>query len=280
MAAIMRLRVNCVSHHETAANWPWPHKINPLYEEVKAQSEAWFRLFEAYEAFSYIHTQYDFRRVEQLGTACDFMNLLFVFDEYTDSETPDVVRQYAEIVKDALRYPFKPGPSNEVVLGTVAQQYQVSLGQKSIVETFGRYMDSVVAQAEDRHQYYAWNVEDYFKIRRLTIGIDPSYAMLELGYDLPNEVFYDPTVVNRRRLACQLIVIDNDLASYNKEQASEKFPHNILVCVMSERKCDLNCALFGRYFGSNGSAIQQHRMVTLMPKQLSMDQPLLIHTQR
>ena len=35
----------------------------------------------------------------------------------------------------------------------------------------------------------------------------------------------------------------------------------------------------GRYFGSNGKSIQQHRMVTLMPKQLSMDEPLLIHTQ-
>ncbi len=70
-------------------------------------------------------------------------------------------------------------------------------------------MDSVVAQAEDRHQCYTRNVEDYFKIRRLTIGTDPSYAMLELGYDLPDEVFYHPTVVELGRLACDLIIIDN-----------------------------------------------------------------------
>ncbi len=33
-----------------------------------------------------------------------------------------------------------------------------------------------------------------------------------------------------------------------------------------------------RYFGSNGKAIQEHRMVTLMPKQLSASEPLLVHT--
>ncbi|SJK98686.1 uncharacterized protein ARMOST_01955 [Armillaria ostoyae] len=351
---------------ETVANWPWPRKINPYYEEAKAESEAWFRSFEAFtpeaqrafdrcdfsdSSFSLAATwtdlsvpgllaslAYTTATKEQLRTACDLMNLFFVFDEYTDNETPDVVRQYADIVKDALRDPFKPRPSNEVVLGVVAQQFW-ALGiktssitsQKRVVETFGRYMDSVVAQAEDRHQCYTRNVEDYFKIRRLTIGTDPSYAMLELGYDLPDEVFYHPTVIELGRLACDLIIIDNDLASYNKEQASEEFPHNILVCVMNERKCDLDSALLwvedlhrsistrflrlweeiptwgpgiddiaslyldgianwvrandcwnfesGRYFGSNGKSIQQHRMVTLMPKQLSMDEPLLIHTQ-
>ncbi|KAG7439316.1 uncharacterized protein BT62DRAFT_913951, partial [Guyanagaster necrorhizus] len=33
----------------------------------------------------------------------------------------------------------------------------------------------------------------------------------------------------------------------------------------------------GRYFGSNGRAIQQDRMVTLMLKQFSISDPLLIH---
>ncbi|KAK0492607.1 terpenoid synthase [Armillaria luteobubalina] len=350
---------------ETTTSWPWPRKINPHYEEVKAESEAWFRSFEAFtpeaqRAFdlcdysllaSLSHTT---ATKEQLRTACDLMNLFFIFDEYTDNETPDVVRQYAEIVKDALRDPFKPRPDNEVVLGAVAQFWALGIktssitSQKRVVETFGRYMDSVVSQSEDRQQCYSRNVEDYLKIRRLTIGTDPSYAMLELGYDLPNEVFYHPTVVNLRRLACEMIMLDNvrpsavsrvgtlnsppDLASYNKEQASEEFPHNILVCVMNERKVDLASALLWvedfhhsisakflrlweeiptwgpgiddiaslylegiansvrsndcwnfesvRYFGANGKAIQQHRMVTLMPKRLTMDQPLLIHAQQ
>ncbi len=33
--------------------------------------------------------------------------------------------------------------------------------------------------------------------------------MLELGYDLPDEVFYHPTVVALRRMSCDLIIMDN-----------------------------------------------------------------------
>ncbi len=60
--------------------------------------------------------------VEHLRTACDLMNLFFVFDEYTDNASPNVVRKYADIVMDAIRNPTKPRPDGEVVLGVVAQE--------------------------------------------------------------------------------------------------------------------------------------------------------------
>lgn len=60
--------------------------------------------------------------VEHLRTQCDFMNLMFVTDEYTDSATPEVVRQSFDVVIDALRNPAKPRPSDEVVLGVIAQE--------------------------------------------------------------------------------------------------------------------------------------------------------------
>ena len=34
---------------DTLATWPWSRSINPHYEEVKAESAAWFR---SYKAFS------------------------------------------------------------------------------------------------------------------------------------------------------------------------------------------------------------------------------------
>jgi len=30
------------------ANWPWPREFNPHYEEVKAESDAWFESFKAF----------------------------------------------------------------------------------------------------------------------------------------------------------------------------------------------------------------------------------------
>ncbi len=60
--------------------------------------------------------------LEHLRTQCDFMNLVFVIDEYTDNATPEVVRQYFDVVIDALRNPAKPRPSDEVVLGVITQE--------------------------------------------------------------------------------------------------------------------------------------------------------------
>ncbi|KAK0220880.1 terpenoid synthase [Armillaria nabsnona] len=334
---------------DTLAYWPWPRRSNPHYEEVKAASEAWFRSFKAFGPraqsafdrcnFSLLSSlAYPAATKEHLRTACDMMNLFFVFDEYTDNAPPEIVRQYADVIMDAIRDPTKPRPSDEVVLGLVAQEFWAlgvksasNTSQKHFVEAFGHYTDAVVEQAKDRHHRYIRNVDDYFDVRRLTIGVDPSYAMLELGYDLPDEVFYHPTVVALRRMSCDLIIMDNDLASYNKEQALEEYPHNIVVSVMNELNCDLEDALswvedhhrsirtkfltlwteipsWGsdidvlasrylhgtvnwvrgdccwsfeseRYFGSNGRAVQEHRIVTLMPKQFSMSEPLLVHSQ-
>ncbi|KAK0429929.1 hypothetical protein EV421DRAFT_1722345, partial [Armillaria borealis] len=44
--------------------------------------------------------------------------------------------------------------------------------------------------------------------------------------------------------------------------------------------CANNCWSFEseQYFGTNGRAVQQNRMVMLMPRQFSMSEPLLIHT--
>jgi hypothetical protein len=35
------------------------------------------------------------------------MNLFFVFDEYSDLAPADIVRQQADIIMDALHYPYK-----------------------------------------------------------------------------------------------------------------------------------------------------------------------------
>ncbi|KAK0437386.1 isoprenoid synthase domain-containing protein [Armillaria borealis] len=193
---------------------------------------------------------------EHLRIVCDLMNLFFAFDEYSDNAPPEVVRQYADIVMDAVRSPIKPRPSDEVVLGVIAQEYSYSClfwalcvksasstSRKHFVESLGHYVDSVVQEAEDRHRGHIRNVEDYFDLRRLDVGVDPSFSMIGLEYDLPDEVFHHPTVVALQGLGRDMIILDNDLASYNKEQALQEHPHNIVVCVMNELQCDVHAAI-------------------------------------
>ncbi|PBK67945.1 hypothetical protein ARMSODRAFT_1044001 [Armillaria solidipes] len=123
----------------TLTHWPWPRRINPHYEEVKIASDAWFRSFKAFgpevqRAYERcdssmifpLESQCSNPFLEHLRTVCDLMHLLFAFDEYTDNAPPEVVRQYADIVMDAVRSPIKPRPSDEVVLGIIAQEYSYS----------------------------------------------------------------------------------------------------------------------------------------------------------
>lgn len=70
-------------------------------------------------------------------------------------------------------------------------------------------MKAEIAQARDREHHSLNNVDDYLRVRRYTIGVDPAYVMLELGYDLPDEVFHHPVVAELRELAIQMIILDN-----------------------------------------------------------------------
>ncbi len=161
------------------------------------------------------------------------MNIFFVFDEYTDYASPEVTRRYADIIMDAIRNPFEPRPSGEVVLGVIAQEYDSlyyhanlnltidhrfwvlavksasNSAQKHFLESFKEYTDSVVQEAENRHRHYIQNIEDYFDTRRLNAAVYVLHSMLELCYDLPDEVFDHSTVVSLRRLSCDLIIMDN-----------------------------------------------------------------------
>ncbi|KAF8484312.1 terpenoid synthase [Gautieria morchelliformis] len=233
---------------DTMANWPWPRAINPNYEEVKAQSNAWFQSFNAFSPRS--QRAFDKCDFEHLRTGCDLMNLFFVIDEYTDVEPASVVRGMAEIVIDALNNPHKSRPEGEIVLGVVAQQFwklaiktASPTSQRHMVESFTAYLESVIQQAIDRDTNTIRTIDSYFQNRRENIGARPSYVPMELDLDLPDEVFYHPVIVELSIYIADLIILGNDIASYNKEQATGDDRHNIITVAMHEYNIDTNGAM-------------------------------------
>jgi len=54
---------------------------------------------------------------------CDFLNFVFVYDEYADVLDKDGAQQQADIVMDAMRNPTKARPEGESVMGEIARQY-------------------------------------------------------------------------------------------------------------------------------------------------------------
>ncbi|CCM04071.1 uncharacterized protein FIBRA_06230 [Fibroporia radiculosa] len=246
---------------DTMAAWPWPRTINPYYEEVKAASNAWFRTFKAFNPDSQrAFDKCDFCRLaalayptmakEHLRTGCDLMNLFFVIDEYTDVEDATTCREMVDIVIDALHDPHKPRPQGEVLLGEVARQFWALAiktaspsSQRHFLESFTAYLESVVAQAVDRDNDTVRTIESYMETRRENIGSRPSFVLLELSMNLPDNVFYDPAIVELSTCITDLLILDNDIASYNKEQATGDDRHNIVTLAMHHFGCNVTEAM-------------------------------------
>ncbi|RPD67494.1 terpenoid synthase [Lentinus tigrinus ALCF2SS1-7] len=242
---------------ETMADWPWPRKINPYYEEVTAESNAWFKTFKPFTPESqYAYDKCDFGRLASLAypdalrTGVDLMNVFFVVDEYTDVEPAPVVREMIGIVIDALHNPDKPRPEGEIMLGEVTRQFwargrttATPEAAKHFVEAFTDYLNSVIVQAEDRDNDTIRTIDSYLETRRQNIGARPSYVPGELHLSIPDEAFYHPVIKELEYLCADLIILDNDIASYNKEQATGDDRHNILTIAMHQFNTDFDSAM-------------------------------------
>lgn len=71
------------------------------------------------------------------------------------------------------------------------------------------YLESVVQQAADRDNNTFRTIDSYLHNRRENIASRPAFVPIELDLDLPNHVFYHPTIVELSIHATDLIIIDN-----------------------------------------------------------------------
>ncbi|EIM79126.1 terpenoid synthase [Stereum hirsutum FP-91666 SS1] len=242
---------------DTLANWPWKRKINQHYEEVKMESASWARSFHAFspqaqDAFD----RCDFKR---LRTGCDLMNLFFVIDEHSDLSSVADAETQAQIIMNALMNPEKPRPHGEWVGGEVARQYwelaiktATPKSQRRFVAAFDDYMNAVVQQAKDRTHSTIRDIDSYMEVRRKTIGAWPSFALLELDMDLPEDFMDHPVMHELHVLSISMICLGNvsdiaplpsDIVSWNLEQSRGDDTHNIVRIVMNQLDTDINGAM-------------------------------------
>ena len=89
--------------------------------------------------------------------------------------------------------------------------------QRRFIDSFQLYTDAVVQQAEDRALHRIRDIKSYFDIRRNTIGAKPSFTILQTYMSLPDDVVHDPTIEGLAAGSIDMIIIENDLCSYNVE---------------------------------------------------------------
>ncbi|KAJ7104964.1 terpenoid synthase [Mycena epipterygia] len=246
---------------DTLSSWPWPRQVNPHHEEVSRESAQWVQSFglfspKAQAAFNRCNfgllaaLAYPLLDKEHLRSGADFMAALYCFDEYTDQGDEEFVRQAADVVKDALRSPYKARSEGEFPIGEIFRQFwartvpiSTASVQQRIVETQELAMDAQVQQCIDRNHNFARNSEEYLAVRRHSSSILPSFAVVELDIDIPNEVYYHPVLENLRTWGFILICIDNDIFSYNIERARGQALHNWVTIIALERKIGIQDAV-------------------------------------
>ncbi|KAI0291492.1 terpenoid synthase [Multifurca ochricompacta] len=239
----------------------WPRRLNPHYHEVSATSTVWMSSFGAFtpraqEAYDRCKISllaslaYPFHDKARLRTCCGFMNLAFLFNEYSNLAREDEVQIMDNIIMDVLRNPHAPRPEGEWIGGEVTKQFWESAikianpqSQKRFIESFSTLMQGTVQQAAWRSSKYIPSIQEYIEERRRTIGSSPVFALIELGMNLPDEVVNHPAIEELSMLVTDMVWMANDIASYNLEQARGDDGHNIVTILMHQNKADIQGAI-------------------------------------
>ncbi|OJA11859.1 hypothetical protein AZE42_03257 [Rhizopogon vesiculosus] len=257
----METRARMIYLPDTMTNWPWPRIINPHFEAVKLEVDASFRDFkalshESQEAFD----KCDFARLaallhpdvprEHLRIGCDLMNIYFIVDEYTDIENAAVTKRMVDLIIDTLHNPHEIRPEGECILGEIMRRFWARATQSASLPSQRRFLDSFIAyiralvvEAFDRDQGHCRSINGYLKLRRDTCGVKSCFFVCEMGMDLPDEVFQHPVIAQLEECIIELCLIDNDMASYNREQATGDENHNLITAVMLELDLDVGGAM-------------------------------------
>ncbi|KAI0752004.1 terpenoid synthase [Fomes fomentarius] len=246
----------------TMARWPIPRRtVSPFYEEVAEESAEWFRSFNALSPSAqkaFDHGKFGLLvclicatdNKEHFRAACNLMILFFAFDDYTDELNEAQARAIADICMDVLQNPSKERPREEAILGEIMRRFwthfaqnATSISRTRFISTWDHYTTAVAEQARDRDGGRLRTVEQYMVLRRLTIGHEPFCAAAAMGLELPEEVYEHPLLHALRADVVDIVILDNDMVSYNKERATGDDLHNVLNIAMHEYDLDIDGAL-------------------------------------
>ncbi|KAM7196900.1 terpene cyclase [Naviculisporaceae sp. PSN 640] len=238
----------------TLADYPWPKALNPYEEECAKASHEWLASFgilsekqlaTAWKSRNAYLTSLAWPQVPKHGCqiGCDLMNMFYILDGTTDRcPTAEEAKVLVDCFMDALRHPNKPRPEEEWKGAKVAQSFMqrmISYGTSTscirrFVYRMQEFCDGVVEQAGDRSRDHIRSMEEYFEVRRGTIGAYPCFVVIQHEMDMPDDVYEHDILRKLEQLAADMIILDNDLLSYNVEQARGDEAHNLVKVVMNQ----------------------------------------------
>ena len=134
--------------------------------------------------------------------------------------------------------------------------------RRRILKTWIDYVESVPKEAEDRFKAHILDLESYWTLRRRTSAVAPTMALNELDIAIPDDVRDSAILRQLEAAAVDIIYIANvsavlhhsvfmilanspqqDILSYNKEQAAGQGGHNIITVIMKQFQVDVQQAI-------------------------------------
>lgn len=83
------------------------------------------------------------------------------------------------------------------------------MAARHLLSTMQLYVDAVVQQSSDRAHDRLRSIDGYWAVRRHSSGCYPSFALMELELDIPENVYRHPLLDRMRDCALYLICAGN-----------------------------------------------------------------------
>ncbi|KAJ7766583.1 isoprenoid synthase domain-containing protein [Mycena olivaceomarginata] len=245
--------------------WPWGRRINPSYDEVKKEADDWFtslKCFDEKDSAEFVRCNFALLAAlcypeldkEEFRLTCDMFTLFFVFDQYTDVVDGKGAQELAHLALKPLKDLDAECAEDEHTVGKVASGFwkrfmavATETCQERFIMGWKEYAEGVVQEAKDRHERTvprSFYTGDLMRLRKLTCGAAPCMAIYLIGKELPRGFFGHPTLVRLAELTTEIIALENETYSYQKERATGDI-HNLLEAINREQApCSLQDTLY------------------------------------
>ncbi|KLO13018.1 terpenoid synthase [Schizopora paradoxa] len=227
---------------------PFKWSIHPDFERARDESAAWISGFKVLpehkrvliESELLIALVIPFAGYEELRTYCDFSNLLFVVDEYSDELNGAETQKFGEVFVKAL----SGEPTQGSVFSKIGEEFRSRLIQKAkpkcmerFLARFAGYINAVSKESALRCDNEVLDIESFIHVRRENSAVRVCFSLLEYihGIELPDEVFEHPVFMRLYWQGVDAVWLANDLYSYSMERAKGLEGSNMLTIAMKEK---------------------------------------------
>ncbi|KAG8855037.1 hypothetical protein FRB96_007232 [Tulasnella sp. 330] len=245
---------------------PSPLRVNPYHGSTAQVSMDWLDSFgvhpnpkhrAAFQSMDFgmlTAMCYADANQERFRLLCDYINALFAYDDLADEgglrKDGDGTRKAADIIMQCLRSPtthstpFKIGKVFSSLWSRVLEAGISPGANRRFIETTDLYLQAVHQHVVNRSKDTILDIETFIQLRRDNGALKMCFAMGEfsLGLNIPDEVLQHPLIKIMEDAANDVVVLSNDIYSYNIEQAQGD-TQNIIETTMKQKSCSLQEAM-------------------------------------